>query len=640
MRILIASPIYPDTVDELRRFHEVTRAFDVPEEDLKEIIKECDALIFRSGVNISAELIDAAPNLRLLLRAGAGSDNLDLESVQRRGIEFVRIPEPGAQAVAELAFALMLALARQLVPADRLSRQGHWAKHQLDGYLLSGKTLGIVGAGNIGSRVGQMGAAWGMDVVGCVEHSSPLAAEPLRERGIRLAGLEEVVEVADFLTIHVPLKESTRNLIDARMLSRMKARSFLVNLSRGGVVNEQALYDALRKESGLAGAGLDVHANEGEGHISPLAALTNVVLTPHIGATTIDSQRAIGRRIVEIVNDHWTREDDLMVTSDEVMKGVIVDAESARVEVSPGVEPTGADARLGKKTAQLRSLLNSSRVELLMEAHSGLSARIVEEAGFKGIWGSGLCMSAALGVRDNNEASWTQVLEIAEFMADATTIPILLDADTGYGNFNSVRRLVRKLEQRGVAGVCIEDKLFPKSNSFIGGETPESLISTSEFVGKIKAAKDTQLDADFCVVARVESLVLGLSVAEALERANAYADAGADAILIHSRSDGPEEVVAFMNEWRQPCPVVVVPTTYYRAPPHLFEQVGVSVVIWANHLLRSSVAAMERTAAQILEERSPVTAEGEIASLKEVFRLQDVDELTSAEHKYLPGYDF
>ncbi len=135
-----------------------------------------------------------------------------------------------------------------------------------------------------------------------------------------------------------------------------------------------------------------------------------------------------------------------------------------------------------------------------MEAHDGISARIVEEAGFKGVWGSGLCISAAMGVRDNNEASWTQVLDVLEFMSDASSIPILLDADTGYGNFNNVRRLVRKLEQRGVAAMCIEDKLFPKTNSFINGEQ-QPLADMDEFCGKIKAAKDTQQDADFCVVA-------------------------------------------------------------------------------------------------------------------------------------------
>ena len=148
---------------------------------------------------------------------------------------------------------------------------------------------------------------------------------------------------------------------------------------------------------------------------------------------------------------------------------------------------TPAESR-GKKAAQFRELLRSGQLEFLMEAHNGLSARIVEEAGFRGIWASGLSISAALGVRDNNEASWTQVLEVVEFMSDATSIPILLDADTGYGNFNNMRRLVRKLEQRGVAAVCIEDKLFPKTNSFINSER-QPLADLEEFAGKIKAVK-------------------------------------------------------------------------------------------------------------------------------------------------------
>ncbi|MEE9464370.1 MAG: isocitrate lyase/phosphoenolpyruvate mutase family protein, partial [Candidatus Neomarinimicrobiota bacterium] len=123
-----------------------------------------------------------------------------------------------------------------------------------------------------------------------------------------------------------------------------------------------------------------------------------------------------------------------------------------------------------KKTTKLQSMLLSDDLEFIMEAHNGISAKIVQEAGFRGIWGSGLTISASFGVRDNNEASWTQVLDNIEFMSDATALPILLDGDTGYGNFNNARRLIRKLEQRGVAGVCIEDKLFPKTNSFIGGE--------------------------------------------------------------------------------------------------------------------------------------------------------------------------
>lgn len=289
-----------------------------------------------------------------------------------------------------------------------------------------------------------------------------------------------------------------------------------------------------------------------------------------------------------------------------------------------------------RKSTEFKRLLRSSQVEVLMEAHNGLSAKIVEEAGFKGVWASGLCMSAALGVRDSNEASWTQILEVLEFMSEASTIPILVDADTGYGNFNNVRRLVRKLEQRDVAALCIEEKVFPKTNSFIGGEQ-QTLADMDEFAGKIKAAKDTQRDPDFCVVARIEALIVGRGLAEALERAEAYYQSGADAILVHSKRSTPVQVLAFMNEWQHDCPIVLLPTTYSDTPTKVFAQAGVSVVIWANHLLRSSIMAMQRVAATIYREQSPRSIEQEIASIPEVFRLQDADELRAAEQRYLPA---
>lgn len=288
-----------------------------------------------------------------------------------------------------------------------------------------------------------------------------------------------------------------------------------------------------------------------------------------------------------------------------------------------------------KKTTQLKQLLQSDQLEFIMEAHNGLSARIVEETGFKGIWGSGLTLSASMGVRDNNEASWTQVLETMEFMSDATTIPILLDADTGYGNFNNVRRLVRKLEQRNVAGMCIEDKLFPKTNSFINSEQ-QPLADVEEFAAKIKAAKDTQQDPDFCVVARVESLIAGWELEEALRRAETYYLAGADAILMHSKLKTADQILQFMREWGQKCPVVIVPTTYYNTPTSAYEEAGVSLVIWANHLLRSAIKAMQQTAAQIHQERSIGSIEGQVVSVKEIFRLQNAAELEEAEQRYLP----
>ena len=288
-----------------------------------------------------------------------------------------------------------------------------------------------------------------------------------------------------------------------------------------------------------------------------------------------------------------------------------------------------------KKTTQLKQMLQSDQLEFIMEAHNGLSARIVEEAGFKGIWGSGLTLSASLGVRDNNEASWTQVLDMMEFMSDATTIPILLDADTGYGNFNNVRRLVRKLEQINIAGMCLEDKLFPKTNSFINSEQ-QPLADIEEFAAKIKAAKDTQQDPDFCVVARVESLIAGWELDEALKRAEAYHLAGADAILMHSKLKTADQILAFLREWQNRCPVVIVPTTYYSTPTSTYEEAGVSLVIWANHLLRASIKAMQQTAAQIYQERTISAIEGQVVTVKEIFRLQNAAELEEAEQRYLP----
>ena len=295
-------------------------------------------------------------------------------------------------------------------------------------------------------------------------------------------------------------------------------------------------------------------------------------------------------------------------------------------------QPTPSEQR---KTTQFRALLHSNRLEFLMEAHNGLSARIVEEAGFRGIWASGLSISAALGVRDNNEASWTQVLEVVEFMSDATSIPILLDADTGYGNFNNMRRLVKKLEQRGVAAVCVEDKLFPKTNSFINSER-QPLADADEFAGKIKAVKEAQADPDFSVVARLEGFIAGWGMDEMLRRAEAYHAAGADALLIHSRKTTPDQVLGFAAAWQNRCPLVIVPTTYYSTPVEVFEQAGISIVIWANQNVRASIEAMQATTRRIFEERSVQNVEDAIVPVKEVFRLQNADELLAAEERYLP----
>ena len=302
MKILLASPIDPSAVESLQRGH-VCQQLAKPEPwELRDAVAGSEAVVLRSGVLLSADVLSAAPDLRLVVRAGSGLDNIDVDCARDRGIRVVRIAGMSGPPVAEFTFALLLSLARKVSLADRMLRTGHWPKPELGGPLLHGKVLGVVGAGNIGGLVGQMGSAWGMRVLGCVAHPSTEVAGRLARRGITLADFDQVVANADFVTLHVPLDDSTHHLVDAPVLDQMKPGSLLVNVARGGVVDEKALHEALVNGTSLAGAALDVHETEGEGTVSPLAELPNVVLTPHIGAMALDSQRLIGERVVELID--------------------------------------------------------------------------------------------------------------------------------------------------------------------------------------------------------------------------------------------------------------------------------------------------------------------------------------------------
>lgn len=282
----------------------------------------------------------------------------------------------------------------------------------------------------------------------------------------------------------------------------------------------------------------------------------------------------------------------------------------------------------------LNTLLARPQLTCLMEAHNALSARIVEEAGFEAIWASGLTMSAAMGVRDNNEASWSQVLAVLEQMADVTRVPILCDADTGYGNFNNARRFLAKLEQRGIAGMCIEDKLFPKTNSFIGEAQP--LADIDEFCGKIAACVDTR-KGDFTLIARLEGYIAGRGTAEMLERASRYQEAGADALLVHSKRTDAAQILEFMAQWDGGCPIVVVPTTYPDVPQETLAQAGVSAVIWANFTLRAAMRAMTDLCRRVRAQGGVQGLDGQIDPVSRIFDLTGQDELADAEDAYLPN---
>lgn len=302
MKVLVASKIDPGAIDVLRERHDVDVAIGADRATLEARMADREALVFRSGVTIDEALLDGAPSLRLIVRAGSGLDNLDVAEVTARGISVHRVPGPGARAVAELTFALFLGLARQVLVADRLLREGHWAKNDIVGWNLGGKTLGIVGLGSIGSIVARLGQGWGMQVIGCVDHPSVERQRAFEDIAVRLGSLDEVLAEGDFVSVHVPLGPATRGLIGTARLARMRPGAFLVNMARGGVVDEAALAEALRHGGRPAGAALDVHVAEGEGAISPLAGLSNVILTPHLGATTVDAQREIGEEVVRLVD--------------------------------------------------------------------------------------------------------------------------------------------------------------------------------------------------------------------------------------------------------------------------------------------------------------------------------------------------
>ncbi|KOV62997.1 phosphoenolpyruvate phosphomutase [Streptomyces sp. AS58] len=302
------------------------------------------------------------------------------------------------------------------------------------------------------------------------------------------------------------------------------------------------------------------------------------------------------------------------------------------------VKGSGAQVPRGPASSQpadrLRELLTGDSLSFLMEAHNGLSAKIVQDEGFDAIWASGFSIATAFGVRDSNELSWTQVLDVVGLITEAVSTPVLMDGDTGFGNFNNARRLVTNLCRMGVAGVCIEDKVFPKLNSFVGERHP--LAEIDEFCGKIKACKDAQTVPAFSVVARVEALVAGHGFGEAMRRAEAYREAGADAVFIHSKETDGKEILRFAQEWAERCPLIVTPTTYHTVPTDVFEEHGVSAVIWANHMMRASLAAMRSACREIRQTRTVTGVEHSIAPLNEVFELLGYRELEEASRRYLP----
>jgi len=302
LKVLVCDLIDPEGIELLKEFgFEVLLEPEISMEDLKRKVAEYHVLIVRSRTKVTKDIIDAGKNLKIIARAGAGVDNIDVEYAEKKGIRVVCTPEAVATAVAELTMGLILSLARQIPMADRAMKEGKWIKKEIVGWELQGKTLGIIGFGRIGQRVARLAKAFGMKIIACELNS--VSEHLLKELDVEIVPFEELLKKSDIITLHVPLTQKTYHMIGKKEIEQMKNGVYIVNTSRGSIIDEKALFEAL-KNGKIAGAALDVYEKEPPNDFS-LIKLPNVICTPHIGAQTLEAQKyasiIVAQKIISIV---------------------------------------------------------------------------------------------------------------------------------------------------------------------------------------------------------------------------------------------------------------------------------------------------------------------------------------------------
>ncbi len=313
-KVLVADPIHPDGIKMLRDAgFEIVEEPDISYEELKEKIKEFNVLIVRSRTKVTREIIEVAEKLSIIARAGVGLDNIDVKAAQEKNITVVNAPEAPTHSVAELVIGLMIAASRGISRGDAALKEGKWIKKELLGKELNGKILGIIGFGRIGQEIAKLALAFNMKVLAydVIEK----LAKKAEELGVEFVGttreaLNKLLKESDVITLHVPLLPATRHMIGKEELSMMKKNALLINTSRGGIIDEEALYEALRQGK-IAAAALDVFENEPPNGISlKLAQLPNVVATPHIGASTEEAQRRAATIIAQKIINHFSSKEE------------------------------------------------------------------------------------------------------------------------------------------------------------------------------------------------------------------------------------------------------------------------------------------------------------------------------------------
>jgi len=288
------------------------------------------------------------------------------------------------------------------------------------------------------------------------------------------------------------------------------------------------------------------------------------------------------------------------------------------------------------KRDRLREGLKGTKPIVAVGAHDAMSAQLIEAYGFDAIWVSGFGVSTmTFAIPDLNLVTMTEALEAAVRMDAATNLPVVADCDNGFGGLSNVVRTVKEYERAGIAGICVEDNIFPKRNSLYQGESKRELIPIAEQMRRIRAAKNAQASGEFVFIARVEALIAGHGIEEACKRADAYVEAGADAILIHSKDKTLREIEGFLQNWRGlgRIPLVAVPTLYPTFTVEELHQKGFQMIILANQPMRAAVKAMEETLRTLKEKRNAAAVENHIAPVNHIFELVKTKETIELEDK-------
>ncbi len=280
----------------------------------------------------------------------------------------------------------------------------------------------------------------------------------------------------------------------------------------------------------------------------------------------------------------------------------------------------------------LRNGLESQSILKVGGAFDAMSAKLVENSGFDAVWAGSFAISATHALPDASILTMTEFFDVASSMASTCEIPIIADCDTGYGGPSNVRHMVRKYENAGISSICIEDKTFPKQNSLLENGKND-LLSQKEFVAKILAAKEARNDKNLIIIARVEALISGAGMSEALKRATAYEEAGADAILIHSKQNTPDEIFEFVDSWKGSAPIVVVPTTYDSVKISELESHKIKMVIYANQTLRVAHMAMTRLLKELIKADHISDVKDKMSSMQDIFNLQEMYDIKNKEKK-------